>query len=117
MTKNQNKTEQEVLDVLSEEFVNYNKLGGRGREYLESIGMMWFYNYKLRIMKILARGMRERPAGTLLLTSGLGPITGADTVFSGSLLGNIADGSVTYSLGPEMGLDSLTMNPWLNLVR
>jgi len=39
--------------------VNYNRNAGRGRDYLESIGMLWFMNYKIRIMKIAIRTMRD----------------------------------------------------------
>jgi len=114
MTKNQNVDGKEAIRILSEEFVNYNKLGGRGREYLEAMGLMWFYNYKLRISKILFNGIRERPAGTLLVSGGMGPLLGADTVFTGSIFGKAAAGTVGGSLGWEMGIDSLTLNPWLN---
>lgn len=51
LTEKKGKSEREALDVIFEEFVAYNRLSGRGRDTAESLGLLWFYNYKLRIMK------------------------------------------------------------------
>jgi hypothetical protein len=59
----------EAIAQVSEAFVNYNKLAGRGRQYLESVGLLWFYNYKLRIMKEAAYMMRRNPLRSLLMTA------------------------------------------------
>ncbi len=53
--------EQQALDRIMEEFVQYNRLPGRGRDKLESLGVLWFYSYKLRILKVAQRMLRERP--------------------------------------------------------
>jgi hypothetical protein len=116
LTQEKGMTKEAALDVLQEEFVNYNRLAGRGRDFLESIGLLWFYNYKLRIMKVAHRMLRERPVSALLYAGGLGPMIDADTVLTGSLAGNIADGSMGYSVGWEMGINGYTLNPWINLV-
>ena len=71
------------LDVISEEFVNYNRLSGRGRDYLESMGLLWFMNYKIRIMKIMGKMVRDRPATALLYAGGVGPWMDVDTVVPG----------------------------------
>jgi hypothetical protein len=104
-------TQEEALRVISEEFVNYNRLAGRDRDYLESTGMMWFWNYKLRIMKIVARMARERPASLVLWTGGIAPMLEIDSAASGSLGGAWYKGTLGYSVSPEMGVDSLFMNP------
>ena len=83
LTKNKGQDKEKVLDRISEEFVNYNRNAGRGRDYLESIGMLWFMNYKIRIMKIAIRTMRDRPLTALLYTAGLGPALDIDIVSSG----------------------------------
>ncbi|MBB1492630.1 hypothetical protein H5395_14030 [Paracoccus sp. MC1854] len=103
LTQKKGMTEREALDRIFEEFVAYNRLPGRGRDFLESMGLMWFWNYKIRIMKVLANTLRERPLHALFMMGGAGPVTGIDTVWDGSLLGNAADGSIWFSLGPEMG--------------
>jgi hypothetical protein len=110
------KSQKYAMDVIKEEFVNYNRLAGRGRDYLENIGLLWFYNYKLRIMKIMARMLRERPASALFYAGGVGPMADIDTVVSGSGLGAYLDNRLGYSIGPEMGINGLFMNPWMNHV-
>jgi hypothetical protein len=80
LTKNKGQDKEKVLDRISVEFVNYNRNAGRGRDYLESIGMLWFMNYKIRIMKIAIRTMRERPLTALMYAGGLGPLLNVDTV-------------------------------------
>jgi hypothetical protein len=109
------KTAQEAMDQVFEEFVPYNRLGGRWRGSLENMGLLWFMSYKLRIMKIALQTLRERPLTGLMVMGGVGPATGADTVWSGSLLGAAVDDGLGYSVGPEMGLQAFSMNPWWNL--
>ena len=85
LTQKKGMSKEAALGVISEEFVNYNRLPGRGRDYLESIGLLWFYNYKLRITKVALKMARERPLTALLMVGGVEPLFGADTVFSSSL--------------------------------
>lgn len=105
-----------AIDEITEEFVQYNRLPGRGRDFLESNGLLWFWNYKLRIQKIAVKMMRERPLNSLFLVGGVGPATGIDTVMSGSLAGAVLDDRIGYSIGPEMGFNAPTLNPWYNMV-
>ncbi len=109
-------TQEEALAVISEEFVNYNRLPGRGRDYLESVGALWFYNYKLRITKIAIKTIRERPLSALLYMGSVGPAWGIDTVGSGSLIGAGLDGRLPYSWGPGMSTSGITLNPTYNLL-
>ena len=110
------KTEREALDVILEEFVQYNRLPGRSRDGLESLGLLWFWNYKLRIMKVMGTMVRERPFSALLMMGNVGPAAGIDSVASGSLAGAWLDGRLGYSIGPGMGFNAPFLNPWLNLV-
>ena len=41
-----------ALGVVKEEFINYDYLPGRFRGYLESMGLLWFFNFKMRSIKI-----------------------------------------------------------------
>lgn len=115
LQKERGYTEKEAMDVIKEEFVNYNRLAGRDRDYLEATGMLWFMNYKIRIMKVMARLVRERPASALFYAGGVGPMADIDTVVSGSGLGAYMDNRLGYAIGPEMGYNGLFMNPWMNL--
>lgn len=115
LTQTRGYTHEEAMRVIKEEFVNYNRLAGRDRDYLEGIGMMWFWNYKMRIMKVLGRMARERPASLVLWTGGIAPMLEVDSAASGSLVGALNKGTLGYAIGPEMGWNSMTMNPWVNL--
>ncbi len=88
--------------------MNYNRLAGRSRQYLESVGLLWFYNYKLRIMKEAAHMLRHNPIRSLLVTSApaLPLIGGIGTPVTDNFLSIFADGRLGYSIGPSMGLHS-----------
>lgn len=95
VSKNSDK-EQAVLDEVNESFVNYNLLPGRGRDYLESMGVTWFWNYKLRIQKIALREFKRHPLRFL----GMG--VGAEWLGQESLLSTSAPMvNVGYSIGPD----------------
>lgn len=65
--KNQKKMKPEnALSKVRYEYVNYDMLPGRTREYLENIGLLWFYNYKLRITRTFFSMVKENPLSTLL---------------------------------------------------
>ena len=55
----------DALGKVSEEFVNFNRSQGRFRGSLEELGLMWFYNYKLRSAKIALSMIRDNPVQTL----------------------------------------------------
>ena len=115
LTETKGRPKQEVLDTLSEEFVNYNQLPGRGRDFLESMGLLWFYNYKLRITKIALKMARENPVTTLLFAGGIAPAFDIDTVMSANLPMTVVDGSWDYAVGPAMGINAGTLHPWYAL--
>ena len=95
VSKNSDK-EQAVLDEVNESFVNYNLLPGRGRDYLESMGVTWFWNYKLRIQKIALREFKRHPLRFL----GMG--VGAEWLGQDSLLSTSAPMvNMGYSIGPD----------------
>ena len=56
----------EALSKVRYEFVNYDMLPGRTREYLENIGLLWFYNYKLRITRTAVSMIKENPLYVIL---------------------------------------------------
>ena len=56
----------EALSKIRYEFVNYDMLPGRTREYLENIGLLWFYNYKLRITRTAVSMIKENPLHVIL---------------------------------------------------
>ncbi|MGI3212633.1 hypothetical protein ACROSR_16150 [Roseovarius tibetensis] len=66
LTQEKNVEKQDAMDEIFEEFVPYNRLPGRGRDTLESFGLLWFFSYKLRIQKIAANAVRNRPVSSVL---------------------------------------------------
>lgn len=104
-----------ALGVITDEFVNYDRLPGRVRGSLENFGLAWFYNYKLRIAKTAFRMIRENPV-RLALVSAI-PVAGIETPVSENIFTKAMEGSLGYSLGPGMLFDSVGLNPWVNAMQ
>ena len=86
----------EAMTKISERFVNYNLNAGRTREYFESIGLLWFWNYKLRVQKIVLATLRENPLRFLLSMSGA-HLAGSDSLLTSAAPFVYWD----YSIGPD----------------
>ena len=117
LTQRKGKTREEALGRVTEEFINYDRLPGRFRGYMESVGLMWFYNFKIRSAKVAVSMIRNNPvhaamamlAPTPTMFGNVGlPIQ--DNIFSIAAQGNLG-----YSFGSGQGLRAHTLNPWLNL--
>lgn len=106
----------EVKARVQEEFVNYDKLAGRTRDALESFGLLWFYNFKLRSMKIALNMLRNNPLYALTLGLGVSEPFNMGTAFTDNALGLAIKGDLSYSIGVEMGLNGMGMNPYHTLV-
>jgi hypothetical protein len=103
---------EKALATIDEEFVNYSVLPGRVRSGLEMNGLSWFMSFKLRILKIAAKQLRDNPVRSLALNSVVdvgGPVPD-------NILAVIADGSIDYSTGYEMLFAAPELNPWVNLM-
>lgn len=119
MIKRQKLDSEDALDKVSEEFVNYDRLPGRWRDGLESNGLLWFYNYKIRITKVALSILRNNPVHALL-ASGAAPyadfagdvgLPPEDNFFS-----KMWDGKLGSSIGFGMGFRAPGMNPWESLI-
>lgn len=102
----------EAIANINEEFVNYNRHGGRTRQALEDNGLLWFYHFKIRSIKIGARMMHRNPARALLMGVAMPDIPGFGTPIGDNFVSKLFDGSMWYSMGPGMGLRAPQMNPW-----
>lgn len=118
LTQRKGKSREEALGRVTEEFVNYDRLPGRFRGYMESVGLMWFYNFKIRSAKVAVSMIRNNPvhaamamlAPTPTMFGNVGlPIQ--DNIFSIA-----AKGGLDYSWGFGQGLRAHNLNPWMNLV-
>ena len=114
--KNQKKMKpEEALSKVRYEYVNYDMLPGRTREYLENIGLLWFYNYKLRITRTFFSMVKENPLSTLLSLAspvGLGIGTPVTDNFLVKLITNPFG-----SIGPKVfDFPWITNNLWFNIL-
>lgn len=99
-----------ILDEVNESFVNYNLLPGRGRDYLEGMGVTWFWNYKLRVQKIALRNFKRHPLRFL----GLG--LGSEMLGLESLLTSSAPMvNWEYSVGPDQLTRAHSMLLWRSM--
>ena len=108
-------TKEQALGKITDEFVNYDKSPGRFRGYLEDMGVLWFWNYKLRITKVALSIMRENPINALMLSVMPIPI-GSGTPMGDNFVTKLLDGSLTGSIGPGMSLDAAQLNPVYNIL-
>ena len=118
LIQRQKKDKAYALGRITEEFVNYDRLAGRFRGKLEKLGLLWFYNFKIRSAKVAMSMIRNNPVHTLMATLAPTPtlfgkvgLPTMDNIFT-----KMADGTLDYSMGPGQGLRAPTLNPWLNLV-
>ena len=74
------------------EFVNYDMLAGRTREYLENMGVIMFYNYTLRSLRTAFDIMLHNPVSALLALHLFPDFITANNVFTDSFIGKLAGG-------------------------
>lgn len=111
--------QKDALAYINEEFVNYNRFAGRQRAYLESMGLIWFYNFKLRSMKVAQRMLHEHPFRALLHTAFTPKLPGLGIVGSpiaDNALTMALDGTLGRSVGPGQLFRAPSLNPWLELI-
>jgi len=108
-------TKEQALGKITDEFVNYDKSPGRFRGYLEDMGVLWFWNYKLRITKVALSIMRENPINALMLSVMPIPI-GSGTPMGDNFVTKLLDGSLTGSIGPGMSLQAAQLTPVYNIL-
>lgn len=119
LTKKKGLSHQEAMGRITEEFVNYDRLAGRARGALENNGFMWFWNFKLRSMKVGLSIIRNNPVHAFLAMNIPGlfgtelpgsPVTdNAGAIF-------MDDQRAAYSLGFDQLWKAHFLNPWMNLI-
>ncbi len=119
LTQRKGLSSKEALARVTEEFVNYDRLSGRFRGSMENLGLLWFYNFKIRSAKVAASMIRNNPIHTLLAT-----LTPTPTLFGtvglpieDNIFAKLFDGTLDRSIGPGQGIHSMLLNPWVNLTQ
>lgn len=117
LVKRQRKSKKEALAQITEEFVNYDVLPGRFRGKLENVGLVWFFNFKVRSVKVAAARMRNNPVHTLMAMTlpGRNIFGDAGLPIEDNVFSKAAEGTLGYSVGPGMAGSAIGLNPWVNL--
>lgn len=103
-------THEEALDIIQDEFVNYNLLPGRGRQYMDSVGLTWFLNYRIRSQKVIMRLARKHP---LRMMGQIGyTAAGASTILNT----NLATGNWSSAFGLTNGIRMIGSHPMLQML-
>lgn len=116
LTINQKMSKEKALGDITEEFINYDLLPGRFRGTMERLGLMWFYNFKIRSTKIAVRRLRKNPVRSLLVANmpHIDVFGSIGVPVNDNIFYKAADGSLLYSVGPGMGINSPFMHPAVN---
>lgn len=90
--------ENEAIFRVTSEFVDYDFMPSRCREWLEKIGWGWYWNYKLRMSKVMMRMVRDNPFRSLMFLTLPPTLFGIDldTPFKDSALGKL------MGMGPSL---------------
>jgi phosphohistidine phosphatase SixA len=94
-----------------DEFVNYDILPSRTRFYLDSIGLTWFLNYKIRIQKIILRTIRENPLRAMFLMFG----NSIESDLPNITDANLVTSSMANNIGIGTAFNGLTIHPLVAL--
>ena len=108
-----------ALDRILEEFVDYDRQVGRTRQYMENIGLLWFYNFKIRSIKVMLSVLRENPLAAMLFIWAAPIITPfglLGTALTDNLIGKALQGDLGYTQGWDMLYNAPYMNPWISMV-
>ena len=116
----QKRSPEYALGKVREEFINYDYLPGRFRGFLEGNGLLWFYNFKMRSMKIAISMIRENPLHTVVSTAVVPmstPFGNLGIPTDDNILYKLVDGTAQYSVGPEMGIRSWQLHPLYQILK
>ncbi len=114
----QGKTQKEALARVTDEFVNYDLQMGRDRQALERYGLLWFYNYKIRSLKVGLNILRNNPVHGFMAQYMLNssPISGTGTPVTDNVLMKGLNGTLPFTVGPEMVMRGAVMHPAASLL-
>jgi len=109
-------TQSEAIHQITEEYVNYDRLAGRDREYLEKMGLIWFYNFKIRSAKVAVSMIRNNPVHSLIAASLPTPVHGTGLPITDNLWSKFFNGRLGWSTGFGMAFRAPGMLPLGNLL-
>ena len=104
-------TDEEARDIVSTLFVDYDQFTGRERDYLNSMGLTWFFTYKYRMIPAAILGMLTSPARMLLTTMLATSVGSIGTPLSDNFLTKLFTGNIQTSIGLDMLWRSFSLHP------
>lgn len=118
LTKKKGLSKAEALARITEEFVNYDRLPGRFRSYLENSGLLWFYNFKIRSTKVALSTIRNNPAHALVAMTLPAPdfLGSIGSPISDNIVAKALSDTLGSSVGMDMAFRAPSLNPWMNLI-
>lgn len=118
LTKRKAGDPKKALAQISQEFINYDRLPGRVRGHMENMGLLWFWHFKLRSLKVALSTIRNNPLH--LLFASLVPAPDFFGSVGMSLTDNIfavgLEGKLDYSVSPDQAFHAFNLNPYVNLM-
>lgn len=103
-----NLTEDEIVNAVREEFIDYDLPAGRNRQWAGSMGLEWFWNYKLRTTKVAYRLLLNHPFRALIASVGH---SGIETPLTENVFTKFFSGSLGYTLGPGLLFRAPSLHP------
>lgn len=105
-------------NLISMLFVDYDQPIGREQEWLNRIGVTWFFTYKWRMIPAAIFTMMANPSRTILTTMAQGLLPGVPnfgTPLTENLISKFFSGNLDFSLWWDTIWRGLTLHP-LNLI-
>lgn len=69
-TNNEGYNQADALTAITEAFINYDLPPHKAMQYMNDVGLTWFFKYFIRIQKVILKAFRDRPASILALLFG-----------------------------------------------
>jgi hypothetical protein len=112
------RSQAEALELVTDEFIHYDRLSGRVMDVLDNIGIAWFWKFKVRSVKTALRSIRRNPLHVLMASLVPMPdmIGSVGLPLEDNVISQTAEGAIHWSIGPGQGLRSIGLNPWVNLI-
>lgn len=110
LTTKQKNDKKTALLKITNEFVNYDILDSRGMTKAEEMGLLWFWKFKVRSIKVAASLIRHNPLHTLLSSMVPGSYE-AGTVMDDNGLNLLLDGRLPNSVGFDNAWRAVDLNP------
>lgn len=98
----------EIVNAVREEFVDYDLPAGRNRQWAGSMGLEWFWNYKLRITKTAYRMLLNHPFRSLMVSLNSSMV---ETPLTENIFTKFFGGSLGATLGPGLLFRAPELHP------